>query len=103
MPCGRLRAPLYPPAIFLRVRRASAAFAKGPAKSRSLVGGRVLFGKIVDDLHRLDADADDLADEADDVLFVVGVVGIAGDAAALVGFTWYWSMTQTSVLRLPRR
>ena len=32
--------------------------------------------QAVDDLHRLEAHADDLADEADDVFGVVGAVGV---------------------------
>ena len=45
----------------------------------------IFGGERIDDLHRFDADADDLADEADDVFFIVGVVGVAGDAAAFIG------------------
>ena len=41
--------------------------------------------EILDDLDRLYADANYLADEADDVLGVVGSVGVGRDAAALVG------------------
>jgi hypothetical protein len=42
---------------------------------------REFSGHRVHDLHGLDADADDLADEADDVFLIVGVVGVALDAA----------------------
>ena len=42
--------------------------------------------KRADDLHGLDADADDLADEADDALFVLRVVGVAGNGDAFIGF-----------------
>jgi len=55
-------------------------------KQVHLLGRRGVFGgEVGDDLCRVDADADDLADESDDVLGVVGVVGVAGDAAAFVG------------------
>ena len=63
-------------------------------------------GQRVHDLYGFDTDADDLADEADDVFFIVRVVGVAGDAAGRRGdsvLVWYWSMTQSRALRLPRR
>src|SRR6478735_484890 len=44
--------------------------------------GRELLRQGGDDLHRLEADADHLADKANDVLGVVGPVGVGTDAAA---------------------
>ena len=40
--------------------------------------------QALDNLHRLEADGDDLGDEAEDVPGVVGAIGVVGDAAAFV-------------------
>jgi len=45
---------------------------------------RVPFRQAIDDLHRLDADPDHLADQTNDIFRVLGAVGIGADAAALV-------------------
>ena len=63
---------------------------------------RIFRRQSLHDAHRFQADADDLADEADDVL-LVGPLGSERMPLRGSSLTWYWSMTQSRALRLPKR